>query len=344
MLLRCVRLIFHSTPLVLVATFTLGLLLAMHAGLPGIPLAAILVSWFFKYCFVVLDAALAGHDELPVLSVEMVNPFNEQRPLGVGLLIVTAATGVIAVNVYVGPATALALAVLLGLLLPASIAVLGITGNLFLAAWPPRLFELLRGLGWDYVLLNLALLVAAAIACAPGQLSLPTWVALAAVQLLFLLLFALIGAAVFEHRIEFGLDSRTPQERLDERDRREHNQARQRMIDHAYEYFRHQKPLEGWHELETWLKAHARGDNTLREYHEVFEAACGWDDVRPGDRLANELIGLLLARRQTGVALQVAERRLAVNPKFRPTSATRLAELASVAGKPALRRQLEPKG
>jgi hypothetical protein len=75
----------------------------------------------------------------------------------------------------------------------------------------------------------------------------------------------------------------------------------------------------------------------------VFEAACGWEDARPGDRLANELIGLLLARRQTGVALEVAEQRFAANPQFRPTSAQRLTELAAVAGKRALRRQLEAK-
>src|SRR6185437_11040355 len=126
-----------------------------------------------------------------------------------------------------------------------------------------------------------------------------------------------------------------------ERDRREHNQARQRAIDHAYEQFRHQKPLEGWREIEAWLQAHAVGEATLSEYHAVFEAACGWDDVRPGDRLANELLGLLLARRQTGQALEVAERRFAVNPQFRPASATRLAELASLAGKKTLRKQLE---
>ena len=341
MLLRCVRLIFHSTPLALVATFTVGFLFAMRAGIAGIPLAFMLFSWFFKYCFVVLDAAIMGRDELPVLSVEMLNPFDEQRPLAAALLIASAVMGAIAAKMYIGAAAALVLGVALGLILPASVAVLGMTGNAFLAAWPPRLLETLRGMGWDYVLINLSLLVVAAVAYAPMAFDLPIWVAIAALQLLFLMLFALIGSTVFEHRLEFGLDSKTPQEHLDERDRRDHNQARQRMIDHAYEYFRHQKPLEGWHQIETWLKAHARGGSTLQEYHEVFEAACGWDDVRPGDRLANELIGLLLARRQTGRALEVAERRFAVNPQFRPTSAARLAELATLAGKRALRRQLQ---
>ncbi len=343
MILRCVRLIFHSTPIVLVVTFTIGFLLATRAGLAGLPLALMLLSWFFKYCFVVLDSALAGRDELPVLSLEMVNPFDEQRPLGIGLLIVAAAAAVFAAKAYVGLGSAVVLATVFGLALPASIAVLGISGNLFLAAWPPRLLETLRGLGWDYILLNLAILIVAAIAYAPIALNVPIWMSIAALQLLFLLLFALIGTSVFERRIEFGLDSRTPEEHRAERDRRAHEQARQRMIDHAYEYFRHQKPLEGWHEIETWLKAHARGDGTLPEYHAVFEAACGWDDVRPGDRLANELIGLLLARRQGGAALQVAEQRFAVNPQFRPASGVRLAELAGQAGKPALRRQLEAK-
>jgi hypothetical protein len=342
-LLRCVRLIFHSTPIVLVVTFTIGWLLAMRAGLAGLPLGVMLLSWFFKYCFVVLDATLAGRDELPVLSVEMLNPFDEQRPLAVGLLIAAAVSGTFLAKAYVGPGTAFGLATAFGLLLPASVAVLGISGNVFLAAWPPRLFETLRSFGWDYVVLNLAIGVVAVIAYAPIALSVPIWMSIAALQLLFLLLFALIGTSVFERRVDFALDSRSPEEHRAERDRREHEQARQRTVDHAYEYFRHQKPLEGWHEIETWLKTHARGDRTLSEYHAVFEAACGWDDVRPGDRLANELIGLLLARRQGGAALEVAEQRLGANLQFRPVNSVRLAELAAQAGKPALRRKLEPK-
>ena len=343
MLLRCVRLIFHSTPLVLVATFTVLLLLAFRSGWTGIPLLAMVVSWYFKYCFVVLDTALAGRSELPVLSVEMLNPFDEQRPLTFGLLVVACTSLVFAVKLYVGAVTALLLATVLGLLLPASIAVLGLSSNVLLAAWPPRLLETLRGMGWDYLLLNLALLVAGVFLYGQMSLAVPTWLALIALQLLFFMLFGLIGTAVFEHRLEFGLDSRTPEEHREERDRREHNQARQRAMDHAYEQFRVQKPLEGWREIETWLEAHAVGEATVPEYHAVFDAACGWDDVRPGDRLANELIGLLMARRQTGLALEAAEQRFATNPKFRPTAAARLAELAAVAGKRALRRQLEPR-
>ena len=49
------------------------------------------------------------------------------------------------------------------------------------------------------------------------------------------------------------------------------------------------------------------------------------------------------ARRETGRALEVVEERLASNPNYRPkvtAHAARLAELAAVAGKRALHRQL----
>ena len=104
------------------------------------------------------------------------------------------------------------------------------------------------------------------------------------------------------------------------------------------------KLLEGWQEIQAWLTRHGQGEQALAEQRAVLEAASRWDDVRPADRLADDLIALLLAARETGQALEVLERRLASNPRFRPARAdhtVRLAELASLAGKGALRRRLE---
>jgi hypothetical protein len=218
---------------------------------------------------------------------------------------------------------------------------LGLESNPLLAAWPLRWLTVIRALRWHYLLLLAAMLATAAfpyILTARGYLPLAVIIG----QILLLVMFALIGGALFEHRLDLGLDSRTRQERSDERDRREHLVARQRMIDHAYEQFRINKPKEGWSEIENWLATHARGARSREEYHAVLEAAGSWDDVRPGDRLANDLIGLLLARRDNGTALEVAEQRLASNPQFTPAQAPRLAELAGLAGKPALRRKLQP--
>src|SRR5580658_8600266 len=73
---------FHAVPLILVAINTILLTCCISlGGLFGIPGDFILISWFFKYCFALLDAVVAGHKELPVMSVEMINPVDEKRPL-----------------------------------------------------------------------------------------------------------------------------------------------------------------------------------------------------------------------------------------------------------------------
>ncbi len=341
MLFRHARLTFHSTPLILVAFTTFGLLLAIKAKLVGIPLAALMVSWFFKYCFVLLDTAIAGHEQPPVLSIEMVNPFDEQRPLGQAALIAVAVSVVWGVKNYLGAAAAYAVGATLIFALPASIAVLGLNDNLFVAAWPPRWFEIARALKWDYVALNVVTLGSFGFLVALASADTPLWLGLVVVQLAVLLIFTLIGGGLFEHRIDLELDSRSPRELREERDSREHSRARQRAIDHAYEQFRHGKPVEGWREIEAWLTKHAIAERRLFEYHAALDAASHWDDIRPADRLANELIAMLLTTRETGTALEVAQARLASNPGFRPTQALRLAELAALAGNRALRRQLE---
>src|SRR3954470_7847767 len=71
----------QSAAVILVAVFSFLLVLATAAGLIGIPLGAIALLWFAKYAFVLLDAAMEGAKQPPVLSAEMVNPANEQRPM-----------------------------------------------------------------------------------------------------------------------------------------------------------------------------------------------------------------------------------------------------------------------
>lgn len=158
---RYLLLPFHSTPLLLVATFSVGLVLALKAGLMGIPLGLLLLSWFFKYCLVVLDSIVAGDDEPPVLSIEMVNPISEQRPLALALLIIAEGMLVVALRKHAGLAAGLCGVLVLTWALPANIAVLGVTRNPFFAIWPPTLFALIRAVGRGYVLLNGITLAAA---------------------------------------------------------------------------------------------------------------------------------------------------------------------------------------
>jgi hypothetical protein len=355
---------FRGGALVLLLTFTVGSELALHAGWTGLPFALALLSWFFKYCFILLDAIVTGAAEPPVLSVEMINPINEQRPLGQALLIGGGGALCWALGSVAGPMMGWFTGTLLLLLLPASIATLGMTGNLLRAAWPPELWSVIRAVGRDYLLLLVAIPALTLFCLGLGHYGAPTWVLIGGGQLSFLLAFALIGSVLHEHRLELGIEYRTLEEHIAERTEREHASERNRMMDHAYMKFRVGKPLEGWQEIQTWLKSKRApagdsfagrsvagrsvmdpSDELLLEHRAVLAIAARWDDVRPADRLTNELIELYFARRQTGRALDVVEERLAANPKFKPTHpahALRLAELAAAAGKRALRRKLAP--
>ncbi len=41
----------------------------------------ILMSWFFKYAYILFDHTVNGFDEPPTLDIQMLNPLDEQRPL-----------------------------------------------------------------------------------------------------------------------------------------------------------------------------------------------------------------------------------------------------------------------
>jgi hypothetical protein len=316
---------------------------ALTAGLVGIAMAAIVISWFFKYCFALLDAVVAGRREPPVLSAEMISPIDEQRPLAQGLVIAAAVFPIELTRRWLGAPAAAALGVGVALALPASVAVLGVTGNPLRAISPPMLLAVVRGAGRDYLWPLGVMLAVTALALMLGSRLLPAWLAVAALQCGFLLEFSLIGGMLFEHRLELGIETLTLEERLDARDEREHALERHRMLDRAYSKFRVRRPLEGWQEIETWLSLHAQGEAATTERQMLLAAVNRWDDGRAADRLANELIAMLLTRRDNGRALEALELRLQVNCAFRPDReehVRRLAELAGHAGKKGLERHL----
>jgi hypothetical protein len=293
---------------------------------------------------VLLDSIVAGNETPPVLSIEMVNPIDEQRPVAQAAIIVMGIFLVRAISDHLGHAAGVVTGAALLFELPASVAALGVTGNPFRAVWPPEIWGITRACGREYVLINVSMFAAGVLIYGLALLGGPLWLTIALAQLWFLFAFSLVGGAIFEHRDELGIESRTRQEREAELKEREHVMERNRMCDRAYANFRVGKPLEGWHEIQVWLERHAEGGPPLRELAAVLRSASSWDDMRPADRLASDLITALLARRENGKALEVLEQRLLSNASFRPVQpahVARLAELASAAGKSALRRRLE---
>jgi hypothetical protein len=124
--------------------------IAAKAGLVGIPLALLVTSWFFKYAYILFDHTVRGFDEPPTLAIEMVNPVDEQRPLGQLLIVGLIYLGVTQTQQHLGVGAAIVLAVICLFFLPASVAILGMESNLLKAANPLGWLRLVREMGILY--------------------------------------------------------------------------------------------------------------------------------------------------------------------------------------------------
>lgn len=321
------------TPLLLVISFALGLTLASRAGFFGLPLALLLFSWLFKYAYVILDTTSRGFDEPPVLSVEMVNPANEQRPLG-QLLIVGVfygATG--AMEPFFGSAVVSGLRTAALALLPASIAILGSAGSILEAVNPATLFGLIRRLGASYLIVVAAVAAPAALAWviatrAFGSFALGLPLTLALMMFSCLSAFSVIGGMLYEKRDELGLDAWKSPERARARADRESGVRHERIVDELYGHWRGGALTEARQAAEKWLESTG---HDLDEHEWLCSRLLRWPDRRLAHRLAQDYITRLLDARRARDALGVARRHLDADADFRPARAAELIRLVTTA-------------
>ena len=152
-ILRYLAVPLRMAPLLLIGTFSVLLVVAVNAGFLGIPLGLILLSWFSKYSFVLMDRLAEGVVEPPVLSTEMVNPLDEQRPLILLVMTIGLFYAVDAASYWVGGRGALVLLIAVGAILPAVVAVQGATGTVVQSLNPRRVLGLIGRLRGDYLLI-----------------------------------------------------------------------------------------------------------------------------------------------------------------------------------------------
>src|ERR1700722_2483184 len=135
-----------------IIVFSPLLSLAAKGGLMGIPLAFLILSWFFKYAYILFDHTVRGFDDPPTLDIQMLNPFAELRPLAQVVILGLIYAAVKFAEIRIGPTSALVIAVAAALFLPASVAVLGLERNILKAANPVAWVRLVLGLGPMYLL------------------------------------------------------------------------------------------------------------------------------------------------------------------------------------------------
>ena len=329
---RYVLLPARPTVLIFIAALSLGFLFAEQAGLPGILLALVLLTWLFNYAYVLLEQIANGAREPPVLAIEMLNPANEQRPL-LQLLIVLVAYGALRLLAhYLSPVLAVALEVLAFIALPASIGALGVGDSFWQAINPMVLWQIVQTLRLAYLgIVAVVLVDGLGLSLLAGRSVLPSWLLIPAAQFAWLSVFSLIGGSLYEQRTALGHEAIDTPERRAARAQQRLDRERARFIDTIYGEARGGNLAAAWQTIERELAIH---DYAFEFYDWLLERLGKLDSPRLASRLAQDYITRALARDNARVT-RLVQCCLAADPSFRPRSGAetlRVAELARLAG------------
>jgi tetratricopeptide (TPR) repeat protein len=133
---------------------------------------------------------------------------------------------------------------------------------------------------------------------------------------------------VYERRFELGMEAWVAPERDAARALKETREADQRLIDEAWAKSRAGEHARAFEMLQHWL---ASKSEDAAQYEWLLARLASWHEPRYGLRIAQEYLERLLTLGRPGEALSALERRLRIDPRFRPkTSASTLA-LARIA-------------
>jgi hypothetical protein len=311
-----------------------------RAGLRGLPLQLMLLSWLFKYGYVLLEQVAHGAREPPVLSIEMLNPASELRPFVQLTIVLIAYVGLRTIATRIGIALSVVLEGLALSALPASIALLGIGEAFWQAINPVALWRVARTLGPTYAgIVAIVLIYGCAAAWFAVHMILPTSLFDVGIVFAWLSVFSLLGGGLYEEREALGHEAMYTPERAAERRQRALEQGRSRFVDVVYGQARGGNLGGAWRTLEQELAARGHGFET---YDWLLERLQRLDDQRLASRLAQDYVRRALAR-DNGRVTELVRARLAMDAQFRPYSAVetlRVAELVRLAGDRASARRL----
>jgi hypothetical protein len=307
----------------------------------GLPMALILTSWFFKYAYILFDHTVRGYDEPPTLDIQMLNPLDEQRPLAQVAILGLIYLAVNFAKQAMGPTVAIVIAAVALLLLPASVAILGLEGNVFKAAYPVAWVRMALRLGPMYVLVLAVIGGYALLIVLLGRWEVWFPVRIAILMFCVLSIFSVLGGALYERRHELGLETWVSPEQTAERLRKQDLRQSENEVMDAYGQVRAGSHTRAWELLQSWLTA--RG-NAPEDYVWLCGRVASWGDPRYLTRLTEDYVERLLALKRNGDALDVVARRLTDDPSFRPKTAAATLQIAQIAvaggGAPQVARTL----
>lgn len=333
-----------ATLAVVAVVFAFLWIIAIAAGLFGLPLMVLLFFAGTRYGYAVIRSVAQGRRSVPPPDLESMNPVGSfQTVLHSGffggalfVLVFGAPVGGVGVDVV-----RYALALALGCIYPASAALLALSGDLGSAMNPRRVTSLIKTLGQHYALLLAAWCVLAFVSTivprlpwpsflgAPLTFALGIWTGLA--------FYALIGSLMRSHRhlLDIPGEIESPEE-IRERDRRA---AWQGFLDRAYASIRSGFAAQGYRTI-TELVDSEGGSLLVQQW--VFERMLTWEDRMHALAFATRLVETLLSHHHDYDALEVVTRCKRISASYTPggAAAARLAAFARSIGRDGIADEL----
>ena len=291
-----------------------------------------MTSWFFKYAYILFDHTVWGFAEPPALDIKMLNPLDEQRPLAQLTILGLIYAAVKLAETRLGSAVGGIVAAAAVLLLPASIAILGLERNILKAVYPLAVARMVRGLGPMYLMVLTVIALYTFGFGLVGKLSLWLPLQIGIGMFAILSVFSALGGALYERRDELGLEAWYSPERTAERASRADLRDSDAKVAEAYGQMRVGSHSNAWAVLQGWLTS--RG-NQLEDYRWLCDRLGAWSDPRYANRMTGEYVERLLSLKRDGEALDAVARRLREDPNYRPKTAAstlRIAQLAARGG------------
>ena len=289
-------------PLLLVAVTTSLFALAVRAGLIGLPLLLLALSWVWTYAYLLVQTTANGV-ALPVLSIEATNPWHEPRPLLQFVLLLAAGALAWAAGRAWGDGAALAVCVLALAAFPASLALLAIGGEVLHAISPLAIGRVVLGLGMRYVEIMALGAAYLGLLVVLGRRLSPVPTAAVAQLLLFSLATAL-GTAVHARRLELGFEPSRSPERDAEHSARLEARAHAEVADELFALIRVRRTADAWAAATAWLDRSGRQPDA---YRWLRDRALSWGEAAFADSLNDLLVGRLVALGRRGEALEEVE-------------------------------------
>ena len=299
--LRVLLVPFQMSSLLLVGTFTVLMSVFDVAGFYGVIGSLFLQIWVLKYCYVIIETLADGAVEPPVMSTDILSPF-EIRPW-VQLALVVAGTWLC---ISLGGVRGQVLAVVLLLLLPASIAILGFGEPFYQAVNPLTLYRVVRGLGPFYGLILGSLLVYAGLLALLDYLGAWKIITHAADLLCEISFFSFIGGCLYLRRKQLGFEPSRSPERAAARAETERIKLRQKMLDDVFQQVRIGKHVDATRPLAAWFRD-LDGTYAARDALYIAEQIVRWDMPQGLNTIASTLIRHLLRSGRADAALGVFE-------------------------------------